>query len=357
MTNVDVLVAGAGPAGCATATVLARAGLRVHVADAKRGAHAWAGESLPPGAGSLIASVFGDGILTDPPHRVAFGVRGAWGSADLVDTDFIAHPSGIGWHVDRETFDAQLCDATVSAGASISGGQPITRVERVAHGWRIGVGAATWDARWIVDASGRAGAIVGRLGIPRHRLDQQVAEIAVVGDADEAAVTTIEATGDGWWYSTPLPRGRRVVAFLTDADLEMAATVGGASFDERLAATEQIVRLVNARDRPVTARHYPADLSCRSRLSGAGWSAVGDAAITWDPLSSQGVVTGALMGARLAPAITATLATGSRDALPAWESDYRLLLEEHSDLRAYYAAAEQRWPDSLFWRRRSEVTS
>ena len=36
------------------------------------------------------------------------------------------------------------------------------------------------------------------------------------------AAATITATADGWWYTAPLPGGRRMLAFLTDADLPAA---------------------------------------------------------------------------------------------------------------------------------------
>lgn len=353
MSRVDVVVAGSGPAGSAAAVVLARAGVSVHLLATDRSRHGWAGESLPPGAEALIEAVFGDGILTEPPHVRAYGVRGAWGSADLVDTDFMSHPLGDGWHLDRAVFDRQICAAAAAAGAVIAHGPGVTGVERTPGGWQVQSGMASLEARWVVDATGRAGAVVGRLGIPRTRLDRQVAEVAVVGDADQAAVTTIEAAPDGWWYSTPVPGGRRVVAFLTDVDLWNRGQEGGAAFGERLAATIHIANLVDEVGQGIVSRSYPADTSRRAQLTGRRWAAVGDSAITWDPLSSQGIVSGVLMGARVASAIVESLGSGSSEALLTWEDDYRLLLDEHTGLRAYYATAEQRWPESPFWTRRS----
>ena len=78
---------------------------------------------------------------------------------------------------------------------------------------------------------------------------------------------------------------------------------------------------------------------------------VGDAAITLDPLSSQGIVTGVLMGARAVPAI-ASAVEGQTSLLQAWDRDYRLLWAEHQSLRSYYAHAEIRWPESVYWGRR-----
>ena len=37
-----------------------------------------------------------------------------------------------------------------------------------------------------------------------------------------SGLTVVEAVEDGWWYTAPLPDGRRVLAFFTDADLPAA---------------------------------------------------------------------------------------------------------------------------------------
>ena len=52
---------------------------------------------------------------------------------------------------------------------------------------------------------------------------------------------------------------------------------------------------------------------------------VGDSAITLDPLCSQGIVTGVLMGARAGPAIVSALGEGQTSLPQAWDRDYRLL--------------------------------
>ena len=79
---------------------------------------------------------------------------------------------------------------------------------------------------------------------------------------------------------------------------------------------------------------------------------MGAAAIKLDPLSSQGIVTGVLMGARSGPAIASALGQGQTSLLQAWDRDYRLLWAELQSLRSYYAHAEIRWPDSVYWERR-----
>src|SRR6266403_2195707 len=72
---------------------------------------------------------------------------------------------------------------------------------------------------------GRAAPLARRLGAKRHVTDRLVCSW-VHGRARSSGrgvgLTTVEAISDGWWYTAPLPEERRVLAFLTDADLPAA---------------------------------------------------------------------------------------------------------------------------------------
>ena len=98
-------------------------------------------------------------------------------------------------------------------------------------------------------------------------------------------------------------------------------------------------------------RAYPAGTAQAARLSGEGWLAVGDAAASFDPLSSQGLASAVLMGSRAGGAI----AHSDRErAIEAWVEANAMLVAEHADLRTHYALLETRWPSRSFWRRRQD---
>lgn len=344
----DIAVVGAGPAGCAAALTAHRAGLRVLLLGDDRARTSWAGESLPPGAGDLIEALFGPAWL-DGQVR-AHGTQSVWGSPDLVPTEFLAHPLGDGWHLDRSRFDRALLDAVVAAGVTVERAR-VTGIEHCRAHWSVKAGAGSHRARWVVDASGRGGAVVGRLNVRRRSFDEQVAVVAVVPQPSGAlAVTSVEAVEYGWWYATPLPRRRMVVGLLTDRDLLPAPVQRVDWWNAGLTATTLIRDVAGRPDRVVRPRVYPAETSVRDRLHQGGWACAGDAAVSWDPLSSQGLVTGILMGSRLGAALAEADPKGP--ALEAWEHDYRMLLEEHLGLRRHYWALETRWPRARYWSRR-----
>jgi flavin-dependent dehydrogenase len=331
-----ILVAGGGPAGCAFAVVARRVGHDVVLLDDGRRPASWPGESIPAGGGELIESVFGTGVLAGSAH--AYGTTAAWGSDELEAHDYMAHWSGHGWHLDRSHFDIAIRDVAREHGVEVVH-------ERVSS---VGGTPGAWvvngrQADWLIDATGRAGAIAGRLGSSTTRLDDQVALIRVIADLGGERRTTVESTPDGWWYTTPLPDGSRVVALITDADLVDADRL--ATWRRCLSVTRHISAIAGASLLDDgDARLFPAGTAHRQPAYGDHWLAIGDAAVCFDPLSSQGLITGIVMAARAAVTL--------EGSLEQWWADYTSVLEEHLDMRNLMVGAETRWPDSAFWGRR-----
>ncbi|MFO1144518.1 MAG: FAD-dependent oxidoreductase [Amaricoccus sp.] len=348
----DVLVAGGGPAGCAVAAATARAGLATLLLDQWRQPRRWSGESLPPGMDAPVIAAFGAGILSEEVHVRATGSRSAWGSDDLVETDFLRNPLGDGWLLDRARFDDSARTAAVGAGASVIAIRRLGKVERARAGWRVEVEGDAVAARFLVDATGRAAALLRRLGIRRVAADMQIAHVAVFADdGDGWRGTSVEAAAESWWYSTPLPGGRRVLAWLTDSDLWQK---GAGDWSDALGATRHMKRIAGPGARAARPAAFPADMAAAEQIAGDGWLAVGEAAVSFDPLSSQGLASAVLMGTRAGEAI----AGPDREAeIAAWIEDYTMLAAEHAGLRAHYARLEHRWPESAFWRRRQSPSS
>ena len=293
-------------------------------------------------------SVFGPGILTEPHHSRAMGTRAAWGDAALVETDFLRNPLGEGWLLDRPRLDRDARAAAVAAGTSVVRVRSRWSLARDGAGWRFEAdGAGELSAGFVVDATGRSARVLRSLRSGPDRADRQVAVIATVEDAGDAyAGTTVEAVRDGWWYTTPLPGGRRVLAFLTDPELWRAER---RDWHGRLAGTNHMARIAGPTALMATPRAFPAETATAERIAGDGWLAVGDAAASFDPLSSQGLATAVVMGARAGEALAARDRTG---ALAAWADAYAMIVAEHADLRRHYALQEGRWPDAPFWARR-----
>ncbi len=348
MTGCDVLVIGAGPAGCAAAIAAAKAGLATRLLHRPTRPRIWLGESLPPGMPSFIRGVFGEEVLSEPAHREAMGTRSVWGSPDLVETDVIANPSGEAWILDRPRFEADARMAARTAGAGLIKAGRIRTLGREGASWRLETDdGAAHSAGFLIDATGRSRALLRRLGVGQQLADRQIALVATCcDDGDSYSGTTVEAVSEGWWYTTPLPNGLRVIAYLTDEDIWRG---GARDWRALLHETLHMKHCAGGNALAATPAAYPAEATISECLHGDGWLAAGDAAACFDPLSSQGIATAVIMATRASDA----LAAPSRSvALGLWSDAYRLVKAEHDDLRIHYARSETRWPHSTFWNRR-----
>jgi flavin-dependent dehydrogenase len=361
----EVAVIGGGPAGAAAALMLARAGRRVLLADqTPRDLDFKVGEGLPPAARPLLRDL---GVLEpflDDGHLPSYGNESSWGSGTTTVHDFIRDPNGHGWHLDRVRFDAMLRRLAQEAGAELWAPARLRGFNRDAGGtWRLTIGASEKEngalAGWLVDATGRAAYVARQLGASTEHDDRQVAFTALFisepsAPEDRDSLTLVESAPEGWWYTALLPGRRRVVAFLTDADLEAAhAAAQPTGFDELLVQTRHVrSRLVAGGYRRISLpRGGPAASSRLIPAQGEGWVAIGDAALAFDPLSSQGILTALYAGLQAARAIDTELA-GTRGSVEGFSEDLRHVHAAYQRNRYRIYAEEQRWVERDFWRRR-----
>ncbi len=348
----DVVVAGAGPAGSVAALVLARAGRRVLLVDSAARPMRKIGESLPGAARPLLRNLGLLPMMDGGEHAPSYGNVSAWGASDLVATDFIRDPNGPGWHLNRARFDADLCAAAVREGAVRRLGR-VSGLVSLGEGWRLDVGREQVTTRWIVDATGRRATVARSAGAGRRRDHHLVALYAwatpCIDDGDGR--TLVESVPDGWWYTSRLPDGARVVALHVDAAAAASILRRPGAWQEQLARTVHIRRLLGDFSFAEPPRGTEACGARLDRFAGEGWLAVGDAALSFDPLSSQGIFTALYAGMKAGRAIDEALygAYGAVDL-------YAMRLEEirAAYLRHYevFYSAENRWNDQPFWARR-----
>ena len=87
------------------------------------------------------------------------------------------------------------------------------------------------------------------------------------------------------------------------------------------------------------------------RFAGPGWLAVGDSALSFDPLSSQGLLTALYTGLRAGQAADRLL-DGDDGPLEEYARRLEAIHDAYRRHRAAYYAAERRWADRTFWLRR-----
>lgn len=363
--DYDVLIAGGGPAGSAAALTLARGRRRVLLVEANDSRAFKIGEALPPAVRPLLTDL---GVWDDfaaDGHLPSHGNLSAWGGPRLGETAFIFDPNGHGWHLDRARFDRRLREAARLAGSETCEATALKRLLRLPRGgWRVRLagpgGERDARCRWLVDATGRRSALARRQGARLRQDDRLIAFFALFSQPDAASApdedsrTLIEATPDGWWYTALLPSGLRVVVYLTDADLvSPRAVCEKESFLSLLDRTEHVrARLAAHEYRMEGAPRGAAAHSARlERFHGEGWLAVGDAALAFDPLSSQGLLTALFTGMEAGNALGARL-SGDAEAVHRYGLRLATVYEAYLRNLAAFYSYEARWPGRSFWRRR-----
>ncbi|KAB7728708.1 hypothetical protein F5984_17920 [Rudanella paleaurantiibacter] len=357
----NVLIVGGGPAGAASANLLSRAGLSVGLVY-EPGQHRFAGgESLAPSAKPMLIELGAWSAFQADAHRVCYGNTSAWGSSHLADRSFIHSPFGNGWHLDRPRFDDSLRQVARLAGATLLPTR-IMKVARHETGWLVSTDDPTQSsltARFLIDASGRRATVARTLGVPIEHHDRQVAFMgwfsAGSGAApDEDSTTLIESVADGWFHTALLPTGKRVVSFFTDGHLpasKLARTRAG--FSALIQQTTHVAECLYRSGYQLQGPPVAADARS-GRLTdatGPGWLAVGDAAVRFDPLSAQGVLSALYTGILGAKAILNEQA-GSPDAFPSYSGALDRLYDAFRTNQSVYYRQEQRWPSAPFWQAR-----
>ena len=337
-----IVIVGGGPAGVAAAITLRQLAPAWGIALVHRAARgAWRpGEILAPGAETILQSLGLWAAFCAAGFPESTGTRAAWGSDAPYENEFLFSPRGPGWRLDRERFDALLLDAARNAGVDCFDGT-----------------SASGDVDFTIDATGRAATVAVARGASRIVSDSLVGIGRIfegVGSGTAApGYTLVESREDGWWYSTVLPDGRMVVAWMTDADLarreRMHESTPWLKHLECSRATA--ARVADAH--PVTG---PVLFTARSqRLApcvGDDWLAAGDAAAAFDPLSSQGILR-ALRSGKIAAYTAFDALRGRPGAIGKYRAYVQGEYKHYGSSKREFYGMERRWPEAPFWARRT----
>lgn len=365
-----VLILGGGPAGCAAALALRAAGIEpVLVAEAGTYENDRIGESIPPDARLLFDRLGVLRAFEQEAHEACLGSCSCWGSDTLGYNDFLFNPNGSGFHLDRRRFDIFLARQALQAGAHVLtrgrflSARPVREANRIS-GYVVeletAAGAMRVAARFVIDATGGAAHFArgqGATRIERDRFFCATGYFHLNEGTEFPHLTLLEAVRDGWWYAARLPDRRVAVALACDGDSVRTGALHES--DHWLARLGRSVHLREAlRDCffiPGSLRVCPVPCFVLDRVTGERWLAAGDAASSFDPLSSQGIHKALDNGLDAAEAVRAVLDDGGADALARYSSRVRESFDAHLAQRELFYQREQRWPHSDFWKRRQSV--
>ncbi len=358
MTDTDVLVIGAGPAGTIASTLLKRAGHRVAVVEKQHFPRFSIGESLLPQCMEYLQQA---GML-EAVEAAGFqrkdGAAFAWGERSTqfrFDEQFTP-----GWsytyQVERDRFDALLAEQAQQQGVPITFGCSLAAIETTPTGITATLEheddqQQTVRARFVLDASGFGRVLPRLLNLEKpsnfpHRtavfshIDDHIDDPHF--DRDKILITVHQQRQDVWFWLIPFPNGKASLGVVgpdeffaglpaDNSDCLNAAVAG----DTRLAAL-----LSRATLRMPARRQGGYAASVRS-LYGDGYALLGNAGEFLDPVFSSGV-TIAMHSASLAAGV---LDRQLRGETTDWEQEFARPLQQGVDTFRSYVSG---WYDGRF---------
>lgn len=346
-------------AGAATATLLARRGITAILIERRTKPPAGLGESLPPSAHVLLTElgvVSGSAAVQMSPCH---GTRSYWGSTEAVEADYLFHPLGHGWYVNRPELAEFLNNQARDAGATVLAPTVVRGCQRATGGWLVQASDRQGEiieieCAVIVDATGRGAWFARRQGAEFLYEASQMAlhaELRLESPAGLAARGLIEAGNAGWWYSARLPGGGLGVTYYTEADADDRRSLSHPDGWWRAVSqaphTGQLVAVMHGELR-AAPRWLDASSGILDAVHGEGWLAVGDAAMTMDPISSHGIAM-ALVSARDASNCIESFLAGDAAAPNDYANTLYRAFATYASERERVYGVEQRFADSPYW--------
>ena len=348
--HCDAVIVGGGPAGAVAARGLSLCGKQVVLLDASQITRQKIGESLPGAARPMLNKL---GLLPWVENSASLTNKGnlsSWGDSRLRETDFIRDPYGCGWHLDRQHFEQNLRHAAVDSGTFLLRAR-LSSLSENDEGIHIQAGKFNISTQWMINACGNSPFVTDQLGVVRQKDAPLFAIYTWYRGDDPDTRSIVEAAPSGWWYTAGLPDNQRVLAFFTLTEHAKILLRDKHHFISALKDTTYISKQVIQENISTVQLHIiEATAGYLKQAVSSRWIAVGDAAVSFDPLSSQGIYNAIYTGLRGAEAVNAVLNNNDRSLLVQYDERIKSIRDAYRQEVSQYYRQEQRWSEHLFWK-------
>jgi len=361
--KTDILIIGGGIAGCIAAISLVDQ-YRVTLIDKLAEPKQRIGESLAPASRRIFKELHIlqnlDPELAKRIYRKNLGMQSYWGSEQVHIVDNLRNPDGFGLNLDRREFERYLRDIAQERGVQCIWPAKLFQSELEKYHWNVIAKSENQEykisADFVIDATGRQSHFARSHGIERAHYDKLIAVWVSLPNIMENKMSTISTSKNGWWYSAVVPNNKRVIAFQTDSDLYDKSTFK--SLESLLQLSKEnphITEILNHSDLSAIEFHgvTAANSTKLNQVSGKQWVAIGDAAISFDPLSSQGMFN-AMASAMQLKHLIQNFGYGQKTQ-DLYTTQINHIWQRYLDHKDIFYQQELRWKVSEFWKRRQNT--
>jgi geranylgeranyl reductase family protein len=307
--SYDVIVVGAGPAGCTAASLVGREGHAVLMLDREQFPRFRIGESLMPATYWTLERL---GLLSKmklsqfpKKYSVQFFSPSGRSGVPFYFTEIDDHESAQTWQVDRADFDQMLLDHARESGVEVRLGANVKDVY-VDDGRVAGVVVdegngerRTLRAKVVVDASGQTALISRKFGLKEH--DPRLRHAAFFtryrgaqrdSGIDEGATLILKTSHPRtWFWYIPLPDDQVSVGVVGPIERLLKGREGDPQqvYDEEAATCPALLERIRDAEQVMDVMVMRDFSYISGQIAGDGWVAAGDAFGFLDPIYSSGV--------------------------------------------------------------------
>jgi flavin-dependent dehydrogenase len=361
--QTDVLIIGGGPAGTSAALgLLTYTNYRVSIIEGSAYEKERVGEHVDGSLLELLAYLNIDAKkFKSKTFMKAYSNTAAWGSELVISRVSMYNTGTESYQLDREDFETVLTSEVAKREGKIFPQSKCLQFFQEESGtWKVVCqhktrGRFCVKSRFLIDAAGRLSTVCRKLRLQTQKHDSLVGIGAYLQFQDQQTYRQelfLESTEFGWWYTATLPGNKMVATFFTDSDIVTKHGLRNPKrWNELLSQTRYSkYKLLNS-----FGYHSPWVRNAFSQITdfyeAKNFLAVGDAAASFDPLSSMGIGFAMNSGCNAARAITSQL-QGDSSLISSYCAYIKDVYQTYLERLLRYYAKERRWEQSLFWKRR-----
>lgn len=358
ISSLSIGIIGGGPAGIAAAIKLKLYGFKVVLLNASKSNQITVGEHLAAEAFHELKKLNIPETILNNYSIPCTEVQNAWGNTEIHHNESIFNPFGESYILSRPNFDNALLKHCEKIGVTVFLESRVSKIIKNETNWTLFFNKENIEVDFVIDASGRTskfnfGVVEQKkkkkdtlVGVTKHLINKQVGKVC-------KSHLLVESTSNGWWYTVEVATGETVSTFMTDPKILTTSGVSHSEFwKEQLNDSIHTKARLNLKQVPDGVYIQSAHSQIASQIYGEGWLKVGDAAQSFDPLSSAGIIKGFKMGQTAAEALF-NFIKGNTNALQVYESDIKQQYKDYLIKREAYYRQEKRWIYKPFWYERT----
>ncbi len=354
--KTKVLIVGDGIAGSVLSLLLKRRGIdHILLGRTSQRKYFSLAETLPPSSLSLLDTLGLHDLFSITSIKKTYGYHSMWGNQQVKDHNFFfSNPYKHGLKINKfallKALKEQINEHHQSFDqlTAVSSEGPLAHVDVF-----CGKDRRQFEADVLIDATGRNRALLKLLQIETLKQDDLMAfscHLPKISLPKLKHSVYVESFEHGWGIVSHLSDDTNVVSLFTNK--HTARTIPFKTSDDwasLLANTQYLKELIPTLD---TTKLMGGDASSShaSQIAGKNWMALGDAAISFDPLSSHGITTALYSAQQASNAICNYFENGSNKYFNEYGQTLTAIFNQYLVNRRQIYNSELRWKDAPFWK-------